>query len=293
MVNNRHSTRRLARLPISVSSSYRTSQVIAPTFERLSDQYRHATFIKVDTDAHPSIMQKYDIRALPTFKFIKNGVVVDSVFGADAPGLVSKVQTYAGPAPATSASTSSDPSSTNAKVDGVSAGDVSLLEFLDSAQLNCLNEADEHGVKSILSNKGKNKGSSYLQSDADEQLLINIPFHQTVRVRSISIQSEDLANAPKAIKLFVNKPSLGFEDVEDAKEPEASQIIQLSEDDVKDGKRINLRFVRFQNVNSLHIFVASNQGGEEETKINSIDIFGLPVQVTKDLGGLRKALEEQ
>jgi hypothetical protein len=42
-----------------------------------------------------------------------------------------------------------------------------------------------------------------------------------------------LANAPKVIKLFTNKPSLGFEDVEDAKEPEASQIIQLSEDDVK------------------------------------------------------------
>ena len=44
------------------------------------------------------------------------------------------------------------------------------------------------------------------------------------------------------------------------------------------GKRIPLRFVRFQNVNSLHIFVASNQGGEEETMINSIDLFGLPVQ---------------
>lgn len=52
-------------------------------------------------------------------------------------------------------------------------------------------------------------------------------------MRSISIESQDLSNAPKAIKLFINRPSLGFEDVEDAKEPEASQVIVLSEDDVK------------------------------------------------------------
>lgn len=58
-------------------------------------------------------------------------------------------------------------------------------------------------------------------------------FIQTVRVRSISIAAKDLPNAPKVIKLFINRPSLGFEDVEDAKEPEASQIIELSEDDIK------------------------------------------------------------
>jgi hypothetical protein len=58
-------------------------------------------------------------------------------------------------------------------------------------------------------------------------------FNQTVRVRSISVEAKDLPNAPKVIKLFINKPSLGFEDVEDANEPEASQVIELSEDDVK------------------------------------------------------------
>jgi PITH domain len=109
----------------------------------------------------------------------------------------------------------------------------------------------------------------------------------------------DLVSGPKDIKLFTNKPSIGFEDVED--DEEAAQILSLTEDDLKDGKKIPLKFVRFQSVNSLHVrdnihltshinryvdrglyvqvFVASNQGDEEETRINSLNIFGVPVQL--------------
>jgi len=174
--------------------------------------------------------------------------------------------------------------------DQSTTGEVSLLEFLDSTQLNCLNEAPQHGIKKILS-RGKTVSDSFLKSDVDEQLLLNIYFNQAVRVRSITIQSLDLASGPKDIKLFTNKPSIGFEDVEG--DQEAAQILSLTEDDVKDGKKIPLKFVRFQSVNSLHVFVASNQGGEEETRIDSLNIFGVPVHATKDLRELRKAPEEQ
>lgn len=52
----------------------------------------------------------------------------------------------------------------------------------------------------------------------------------------------------------MNKPSIGFEDVEDAEAgTEVAQTIELSEDQVRDGQKIPLRFVRFQNVNSLHV----------------------------------------
>lgn len=52
---------------------------------------------------------------------------------------------------------------------------VSLLEFLDLSQLNCLNEDSTHTLKSIVDQKERNKSDSYLESDADEQLLLNIP----------------------------------------------------------------------------------------------------------------------
>ncbi|KAI0057109.1 DUF1000-domain-containing protein [Artomyces pyxidatus] len=173
-----------------------------------------------------------------------------------------------------------------------SRADVSLLEHLDLSQLNCLNEVDTHTLKDIVSSKSKNTTSSYLLSDADEQLLLNISFNQTVRVRSIVIQSSSPEQAPKLIKLLVNRPSIGFEDVQDADEPEAAQIIELTEEQVKEGKPIPLRFVRFQTVNSLHIFVGSNQGGADETRIDAIDVRGVSVEGNRDLSGLRQQQEE-
>ncbi|KAF5372730.1 hypothetical protein D9757_011645 [Collybiopsis confluens] len=170
-------------------------------------------------------------------------------------------------------------------------GDVSLLQFLDLQQVNCLNEEDEHNFKSIIGTKQLNSSNSYLESDADEQLLLNIAFNQTVRVKSIVIKSTEIAYAPKKIKLSVNKPNLGFEDVADADEPAVAQILVLDEEAVKEGKPIQLRFVRFQKLNSLHIFVESNHGNEDFTRINAIDIIGVPVETTKDLSGLRMQQE--
>jgi len=166
-----------------------------------------------------------------------------------------------------------------------------LLEFLDLSQLNCLNEAENHTFKSIVSSKSRNTSGSYLLSDADEQLLLNIPFNQTVRVRSIVLQSSSEMQSPKNIKLLVNRPSLGFEDVEDVSEPGAAQVLELAKEDVKEGNRIVLRFVRFQAVNSLHIFVQNNHGGEDESRIDALDVFGIPVETTKDLSGLKKQEE--
>ncbi|KAF5387012.1 hypothetical protein D9615_001757 [Tricholomella constricta] len=178
--------------------------------------------------------------------------------------------------------------STTTSADAKERGDVSLLEFLDLSQLDCLNEDSAHTLKSILAQKTRNTSASYLASDADEQLILNIPFNQSVRVRSIVIHGSNPTQAPRAIKLAVNRPTLGFEDVEDAKEPEVAQILSLSQADVMEGRPVALRFVRFQAVNSLHIFVGSNHGDEDTTRIDAIDIFGVPVETTKDLSGLRK-----
>jgi len=181
-----------------------------------------------------------------------------------------------------SAQATSASSSTNEQ------GDVSLLQFLDLQQLDCLNESTEHSLKSIVSSKKLNTSSEYLESDADEQLLMNIPFNQSVRVKSIVIKSSDIAHAPKKIKLAINRQSLGFDDVADAEEPAVAQILELDEETVKEGKPVSLRFVRFQSVNSLHIFVVSNHGDEDETRIAGIDVIGVPVETTKDLSGLKQ-----
>ncbi|KAF8582042.1 DUF1000-domain-containing protein [Ramaria rubella] len=254
---------------------------ISPIYTRLSDTYRRVTFSKVDVDDVQSVAQKYSIAAMPTFLFIKNKTVVDQNYlklkGAEPRALEDLVKKHAPPPPAATGS-GSEPTT----------GDISLLEFLDVSQLNCLNEATHHSVKSILASKTRNTSSSYLLSDADEQLLINISFNRAVRVRSIVLHTSVSSQGPKKIKLLINRPSLGFEDVEDQEEPAVAQVLDIPEEAIKEGRHISLRFVRFQNVNSLHIFVVSNQGEQDESRIDAIDVFGVPVETTKSLSGLKK-----
>lgn len=169
--------------------------------------------------------------------------------------------------------------------------DRSLLEFLDTSQLNCLNEAVQHPLKPILEGKVRNTTDKYLLSDADDQLLLNVHFNQPVRVRSVAITGTNVSQAPKRVKLMVNRSSIGFEDVEDAVEPAVAQTLDLTEEQVEEGQKIALRFVRFQNVNSLHIFVESNQGEEDKTRIDSVDIFGTTIETTRDLRELKSTKE--
>ncbi|OBZ75768.1 Thioredoxin-like protein 1 [Grifola frondosa] len=154
--------------------------------------------------------------------------------------------------------------------------ETSLLELLDLSQLTCLNESEDHTFKSIVASKAKNTTGAYVLSDVDEQLLLNITFNQTVKIRSIVLQTTNLAQAPHTIRLLTNQPSLAFDDLEEGQSVVAQEI-QLTEEQVRDGKRIPLRFVRFQAVTSLHIFVVSNQSGEDQTRIDVLDVFGMPV----------------
>jgi len=51
----------------------------------------------------------------------------------------------------------------------------------------------------------------FLESDTDEQILIHIPFSQAVRLSGIAIKSTAKpTQAPKVMKLFVNRPTIGF-----------------------------------------------------------------------------------
>lgn len=63
------------------------------------------------------------------------------------------------------------------------------------------------------------------------------------------------AQAPKVVKVFINLPrSMGFDDAERS---EATQVLELSEEDYKDDGLIPLRYVKFQNVQSVTVRIRS------------------------------------
>lgn len=66
-------------------------QMIAPVFKKLSQDHDDVVFLKVDVDQNPDTAAHYNVSAMPTFIFIKGGVVVERVMGADPNKLQSVV----------------------------------------------------------------------------------------------------------------------------------------------------------------------------------------------------------
>jgi thioredoxin 1 len=60
---------------------------IAPTYEKLSESLSSIVFLKVDVDESPELVNEFDISAMPTFVFLKDGKEVKRVEGADMAGL--------------------------------------------------------------------------------------------------------------------------------------------------------------------------------------------------------------
>jgi len=69
-------------------------QMIAPIFKKLSNKYDDVVFLKVDVDENAETAANYNVSAMPTFIFIKGGVVVERVMGADPNKLQSSIDLH-------------------------------------------------------------------------------------------------------------------------------------------------------------------------------------------------------
>lgn len=76
-----------------------------------------------------------------------------------------------------------------------------LLQFLNKAQCECLNESDDHPFAHCL-----NDGGGYLESDCDEQLILSLTFNQAVKIHSIKVRAPE-KNGPKTVRIFQNLPN--------------------------------------------------------------------------------------
>uniref|UniRef100_A0A8B9CY40 Thioredoxin-like protein 1 n=3 Tax=Anserinae TaxID=2068722 RepID=A0A8B9CY40_9AVES len=234
---------------------------IAPAFNALSNKYPQATFLEVDVHQCQGTAATNNISATPTFLFFRNKVRIDQYQGADAVGLEEKIKQHL----------ENDPG--NNEDTDIPKGYMDLMPFINKAGCECLNESDEHGFDNCL-----RKDSTYLESDCDEQLLITVAFSQPVKLYSMKLQGPDNGQGPKYIKIFINLPrSMDFEEAERS---EPTQALELTPDDIKEDGIIQLRYVKFQNVNSVTLFVQSNHGDEETTRITYFTFIGTPVQAT-------------
>lgn len=148
-----------------------------------------------------------------------------------------------------------------------------------------MNQKDGHAIGNVFL-----KNDLYLESDVDEQLIITIEFLQPVKLYSLQIvPASETSFSPKLLRTFVNASITGFDAAESV--PCVEQL-ELDAATYEKKAPVQLRFVRYQNVQSLTLFVESNLGDVETTKIKGLTFFGQPINATKDLSELKKQEHE-
>ncbi|KAF8977087.1 Thioredoxin-like protein 1 [Entomortierella lignicola] len=243
---------------------------IKPIFEKLSNQYRHVTFVKIDVDEFQEVAQVQGVTAMPTFQFFKANKKIAEMKGANPTQLESLIKQHQGPAEEGAGGSGSG---------SLVAGHSDVSDQITLNQVDCLNQQTANHVRNALK-----ADETYLESDVDEQLIISIPFNQAIKLHSIKIIPKDIAHAPKTIKLYVNKLTLGFEEADSVQE---TQTIVLSNSEYEGNGLIPLRFVKFQNVTSVILFIEDNLGDEETTQIKQLQFIGSPLDNT-DMSALKK-----
>ncbi|KAK0165992.1 hypothetical protein PV328_004457 [Microctonus aethiopoides] len=234
-------------------------QRIAPVFEQLSTRYPNAIFLKVDVDKCQETAAAQGVNAMPTFIFYRNRIKLGLSQGANPERLEAKILEYY-------EGGDGDDS------EGPVSGHMDLSTFIMKGQCECLNESDDHNLQHCLTSEG-----GYLESDCDEQLIISITFKQAVKVHSLKFKAP-ADKGPKNIKIFINQPRTIDFDMADSNT--SIQNLEISAQDVQEGNPIPLRYVKFQNVQNLQIFVKDNQTGTETTQIDHLAIIGSPISTT-------------
>jgi len=233
-------------------------KAIAPVFAQLSHKYPNIVFLKVDVDEITQIADAAGVRGVPTFVFMKNAVKVESFSGADGNKLETTIHKY-------------NVTTTTSNTGGftIPGGQRDLTEFIVKSSVSCLNQDDSTPVKNVFQDEG------HLASDSDAQILIYFPFQNTIKLHSIKIDALDDGSAPKTIKLFVNNTSLNLNL---ADRERATQEIVLTAKDIN--AVIPVKFISFQNVNTLTLFVKDNFGNKDKTIIQRIIFIGQTRETT-------------
>ncbi|KAJ2793229.1 hypothetical protein H4S07_007117 [Coemansia furcata] len=245
-------------------------RVVDTLVNKLAMEYPNVGFYKVDVARFPDVSEKCHVTATPTVQFFRKGKMVDSVRGANIQEITKKVEALCNVNGAETA-----------KAFGV-VGHSDLTHLVLKKKSECLNQNDDKPLENVFT-----QDASALESDIDAQLLLHIAFSQPIKLHSIMVEGPG-DQAPKTIKLFANRMDIGFDDAEDG--APATHVVNMTKEAYKKGGVAGLRYVNFQNVNSLSIFVADNLGDGEVTAISKLAFIGTAVD-TANVSDIRQGEE--
>ncbi|KAG8405608.1 hypothetical protein J3459_021649 [Metarhizium acridum] len=153
----------------------------------------------------------------------------------------------------------------------------SLYQQINFDEITTLNESVRDAGKAIVKKTWAERLSAEpeLLSDADEQLLMTVPFAAQVKLHSILIRTSPSLSAPKTLHLYVNHDNLDFSTAEDM---DPVQKIELSQ--TSDVQEIPVKRALFGKVQRLVLFFVDNFGDGDED-VSRISYIGFKGEWTK------------
>ena len=258
---------------------------------------------------------------MPTFLIFKNKQIVFTIRGADQRKLADAVQKLVAEADSDGAEvTGGFGEASGTGSDGLMwlgsslpKGYRDVTGQVDIKGLDLLNSDSEFGNSRTLfdeskpsglgdrgkgQSSGKDSKKDWVESDTDEQLMLFIPFQSTLKVHTLHITSlppkaledgdDEAPLRPKTIQIYSNRAHvLGFEEAEDIQATQSITLGPRDWDEKTGTAKIELRFVKFQNVSSLVIFVVDGDGEGEKVRVDRLRIIGETGE-KRELGKLEK-----
>ncbi|EPE08758.1 hypothetical protein F503_04345 [Ophiostoma piceae UAMH 11346] len=153
----------------------------------------------------------------------------------------------------------------------------SLYQHIDFDQVFTLNEEAPHSGRAIVKKAWDERLSAdpELASDADEQLLMHIPFTGQVKLHSILLRTSNTDSAPRTLHVFQNREDIDFGSAEEEAEGgHASQTFELAQ--TSDIQEFAVKRAKFGQVRRLALFFPDNfgEGDEDVTRISYIGFKG-------------------
>jgi hypothetical protein len=172
------------------------------------------------------------------------------------------------------------------------AQDVCIDALLDRPALGCLGAKPAHSLAAIIpcdakGNRTQLRPDAVLSSDADEQLLLFLPFTRALRICSLLLRvpSRDagLGSSPRTLKLFADRRNVDFSDVDEITPTQVAELPSRPADgraftklEQKEGVWelvVPLNMAKFHSCAFLTLFVETNHGAPT-TSIHGLTIVG-------------------
>eukprot|EP00179_Madagascaria_erythrocladioides_P020547 CAMPEP_0198344216 /NCGR_PEP_ID=MMETSP1450-20131203/66153_1 /TAXON_ID=753684 ORGANISM="Madagascaria erythrocladiodes, Strain CCMP3234" /NCGR_SAMPLE_ID=MMETSP1450 /ASSEMBLY_ACC=CAM_ASM_001115 /LENGTH=230 /DNA_ID=CAMNT_0044049459 /DNA_START=59 /DNA_END=751 /DNA_ORIENTATION=- len=149
----------------------------------------------------------------------------------------------------------------------------SLYKYVDTPKVRVLNATDTAAAARCFrpfDERATVPADGALESDADEELIVHVPFTASVKVKALMFVGVDSGSAPRTVRCFINRDDVDFTNVADL-EPLAEFDTNA---DLVGELEYATKYAKWQNVQSLTLHISANCADEDVTKVSFIGIKG-------------------